>query len=183
MKSLSVGYVGGTASNPDYGSVCLQREGEEAHSEAIKIEFDPRLTSYEELLEEWFKLHNPSVPSGKTQYQSAVFPTTDEQREVAESFLERKRAESPRPIFSEVRAGEGDARTKWWDAEWYHQNYNNKNKIRLAALVAYAALSLVPEGSFPMHLALRQAIFYGVAASMLPQLLGGWFDRILAVFD
>lgn len=70
----------------------------------------------------------------------------------------------------------------WWDAEWYHQDYNNKNKLRLAAAAGVFALNNLPHGAFPGQEPLKAVLGGLVFASMIPQLVPG-FDKMLAMFD
>lgn len=105
-----MGYTGGTARNPTYRSVCSG----DGHTEAVKLEFDPNVITYEQLMERVLK--DASEYGGGVQYQSAVWPQTDEQARVARSVaaaLNKKRV----PILPA---------TKWYDAEEYHQKYFEK---------------------------------------------------------
>lgn len=123
----SVGYAGGDTQNPKYEQVKTGRTG---HAEAIRVLFDPKRVSFQELLEQWFfRMHDPTTKNQQgndqgSQYRSAIFVTSDKQREVAE-LAKRHAAESGRwkkPIVTEiVKAG------AFTPAEDYHQKYLDKH--------------------------------------------------------
>jgi methionine-S-sulfoxide reductase len=121
-----VGYVGGRTANPVYAEV---KKGATGHAEGIRIEFDPNEISYEQLLEKFFRLHDPTSLNRQgndlgTQYRSAIFYLSDEQREIAER-VKRRVSESgkwPRPVVTEITTA-----PTFYDAEDYHQDYLQKN--------------------------------------------------------
>jgi peptide methionine sulfoxide reductase msrA/msrB len=122
-----VGYTGGTTASPTYEDV---HTGKTGHAEAVRIVFDPRKISYEELLEKWFfRMHDPTTKNRQgndigTQYRSAIFVTSPEQRQVAEEVKKRVSANGRwhTPIQTEiVDAG------RFTLAEDYHQKYLQKN--------------------------------------------------------
>lgn len=122
-----VGYTGGTTKNPDYEQV---HGGDTGHAEAIRIVFDPSRLSYEDLLEKWFfRMHDPTTRNSQgndvgSQYRSAIFVTSPEQRKIAERVKERvdKSGKWSAPIVTEiVTAG------PFTPAEEYHQDYLQKN--------------------------------------------------------
>jgi peptide methionine sulfoxide reductase msrA/msrB len=122
-----VGYAGGTTQAPTYEDVKTGRTG---HAEAIRIVFDPKRVSYADLLEKWFfKLHDPTTANRQgndvgTQYRSAIFVTSEEQRAAAETVKQRVNASGKwkRPIVTEiVKAG------PFTPAEDYHQDYLEKH--------------------------------------------------------
>ena len=86
-----VGYTGGTTANPTYNTVCRN----DGHTEAIKVEFDPGVISYEELMRTFFS--EAGGGGGKTQYQSAVWPQTDEQKAVAQRLADERHS-TVRPL-------------------------------------------------------------------------------------
>ncbi|KAI0673255.1 peptide methionine sulfoxide reductase [Trametes maxima] len=130
ILKTDVGYTGGKedAKNPSYKLVCT---GSTDHAEAVRVEFDPNVVSYGELVEFFYRTHDPTTKNqqGKdvgTQYRSAIFYTTPEQLEIAKRVTEevQKKHFDPKDqkIVTEiVAAGE------WWDAEDYHQKYLFKN--------------------------------------------------------
>ena len=102
-----VGYTGGTTANPTYNTVCRN----DGHTEAIKVEFDPGVISYEELMRTFFS--EAGGGGGKTQYQSAVWPQTDEQKAVAQRLAdERHSTVRPLPTLTPTpeRAARGPRR-------------------------------------------------------------------------
>jgi methionine-S-sulfoxide reductase len=122
-----VGYTGGWVKNPTYEDTHDSRSG---HAEAIRVMFDPSVLSYEELLEKWFfKLHDPTTLNQQgndvgTQYRSAIFPQTPEQKEVAERVKARVEASGKwkRPITTSIEPA-----SPWYSAEGYHQDYLRKH--------------------------------------------------------
>lgn len=125
VLSVESGYIGGQVANPTYKQVC---GGDTGHAEAIRIEFDPDQVSYDELLDIFFHIHDPTTLNRQgndvgTQYRSAIFPHTEEQRRTAEVAIERARGEWPNPIVTTIE--DGDA--TWYPAENYHQEYFANN--------------------------------------------------------
>jgi methionine-S-sulfoxide reductase len=127
VLDTDVGYTGGWLENPTYHDTHDSRSG---HAESVRITFDPSILSFETLLEQWFfRLHDPTTLNRQgndvgTQYRSAIFFTTPEQREVAERVKARA-AESGRwkkPITTEIVPA-----AKWYSAEAYHQDYLQKH--------------------------------------------------------
>lgn len=122
----TVGYTGGKTKKPTYEEVCSHTTG---HAEAVEIEFDPKKISYEELLDVFFKGHNPTTlnrqgPDVGDQYRSAIFYLNESQKEMAEEKKEelQKRAKYAEPIVTEItKAG------PFYRAEEYHQKYFLKN--------------------------------------------------------
>ena len=112
-----VGYTGGWLENPKYADTHHSKSG---HAEAIRVTFDPALLSYEDLLENWFfKLHDPTTLNrqgydGGTQYRSAIFPQTPEQKITAERVRERVDASGKwkRPITTTIEPA-----STWYSAE------------------------------------------------------------------
>jgi peptide methionine sulfoxide reductase msrA/msrB len=126
VLETEVGYTGGETSHATYKDVCSGRTG---HAEAVRIVFDPRQLSFEDLLGWFFRMHDPTTTNRQgndvgTQYRSAIFYTDDRQRQTAEAVRARVDASGkwPRPIVTEiVPAG------PFWPAEDYHQDYLRKN--------------------------------------------------------
>jgi peptide-methionine (S)-S-oxide reductase len=122
VLSTKSGYTGGVKENPGYYEVC---EGKTGHAEAVQIEFDPNVVSYEELVQEFFALHDPTTLNRQgadvgEQYRSAIYYHSDKQREIAEKVIAEisESGEFVNPIVTQVLpAG------PFWDAEDYHQQY------------------------------------------------------------
>lgn len=126
VRSTEVGYTGGTSDHPTYRQVCSNMTG---HAEAVRVEYDPDVISYEELLTEFFAMHDPTQrnrqgPDVGSQYRSAVFFHTPQQAAAAHEAIERLRAEGrySRPIVTQVVPAD-----TWWPAEEYHQKYFAKH--------------------------------------------------------
>jgi len=121
-----VGYTGGSTREPRYPDV---HAGTTGHAEAVRIVFDPERTSYRDLLEFFFRMHDPTTPNRQgndvgTSYRSAIFVADEEQRKVAAEVIARVDASGRwrRPVVTEIApAGE------FWPAEDYHQDYLQKN--------------------------------------------------------
>lgn len=117
-----VGYAGGKTSNPDYEDV---KTGATGHAESVRVVFDPTVLSYEQLLGYFFRMHDPTTKNRQgndigTQYRSAIFFTSEAQRETAERVKAavNKSGKWKQPVVTEiVRAGE------FHEAEGYHQDY------------------------------------------------------------
>jgi methionine-S-sulfoxide reductase len=127
VLDTDVGYTGGWLENPTYHDTHDSKSG---HAEAVRITFDPSILSFESLLENWFfKLHDPTTLNRQgndigTQYRSAIFFHSAEQRETAERVKARVEASGKwsKPITTEI----AEAAT-WYTAEKYHQDYLQKN--------------------------------------------------------
>ena len=125
VTATAVGYEGGTMPNPTYKDVCTDRTG---HAEAVDIDYDPTKISYEQLLDAFFSLHDPTQlnrqgPDWGTQYRSVVFYHTPEQEAAAKAAIGRLTAEKrfSKPIATQVVPA-----TTFWRAEDYHQKYLEK---------------------------------------------------------
>jgi peptide-methionine (S)-S-oxide reductase len=120
------GYMGGTTTQPTYPEVCTGTTG---HAETVQLEFDDAVVSYEELLEHFFAMHNPTTlnrqgPDRGTQYRSAIFWHDEAQRSAAENRMRELEAAGrwADPVVTELApAGE------FWRAEEYHQRYFEKH--------------------------------------------------------
>ncbi len=167
-----VGYTGGDSGDPTYGSVCAG----DGHTEALKVTFDPAIVSYESLLDKFLSTHDPCVPMN-TQYQSAVWPQNEAQKEAVLAALDRTEAARNRPVYTKVAPSK-----EFHNAEWYHRSYNKKNKLRLSAAAGVFLLNNMPHGTFPGQEVLKTVLGGAVFLSLLPQLVAP-FDRLLAIFD
>ncbi|HCO89394.1 MAG TPA: peptide-methionine (S)-S-oxide reductase [Alphaproteobacteria bacterium] len=123
--ATAVGYMGGDTDNPTYEDVC---SGTTNHAEIVKVVFDPRQVSFEELLEVFWANHDPTTlnrqgPDIGTQYRSAIFYHDDEQAALARASLNKQEEAKrfPRPIVTEITPV-----SDFWMAEDYHQQYLEK---------------------------------------------------------
>ncbi len=119
--ATSVGYAGGHTDHPTYEAVCGHGTG---HAEAVMVEYDPAAVSYEQLLDCFWSLHNPTaVRSPGSQYRSVIFTFTPEQRETALASRDRLAREGrfARPITTEIEPAGA-----YWPAEEYHQQFEEK---------------------------------------------------------
>ncbi|KAJ6451270.1 peptide methionine sulfoxide reductase [Mycena sanguinolenta] len=130
ILASQVGFTGGMADSPSYRAVCT---GETQHAEAVRIEFDPAQVSYAELVEFFYRTHDPTTLNRQgadrgTQYRSAIFTTTPEQAEIAQRITEEVQAKHFTPNGTKI-VTTVEAAGQWWDAEAYHQLYlfNNPN--------------------------------------------------------
>ncbi len=122
VKKTKVGYIGGTVDNPTYKEVCYDNTG---HAEAIEIEFDPNIVSYEELAKLFFEIHDPTElnrqgPDIGEQYRSEIFYFDDHQKKVAEKLIKILKDKGYNVVTKLTKA------TEFWDAEDYHQDYYEK---------------------------------------------------------
>jgi len=126
VESVESGYMGGRAPNPTYHEVC---SGSTGHAEVVRVTFDPAVISFRELLEVFFVIHDPTTPNRQgndvgTQYRSAIFHHSPQQKAVAEEVIARLEAAKlyDRPIVTEVTPA-----SAFYMAEDYHQEYFSRN--------------------------------------------------------
>jgi peptide-methionine (S)-S-oxide reductase len=126
VESVESGYMGGQSENPSYEDVC---SGATGHAEVVQVTFDPAVVSYQELLEVFFVIHDPTTRDRQgndvgTQYRSAIFYHSAEQKRIAEDLI--RSFESQRvydaPIVTQVVPAE-----RFYPAEDYHQEYFQRN--------------------------------------------------------
>ncbi len=125
VVNVEVGYSGGVVQNPTYRMVCSDRTG---HAEVVHIEYDADRISYEDLLEVFWSIHDPTTlnrqgPDIGTQYRSAIFFYNDDQRNAAEASKKRlsESGRFRRPIVTEITPA-----SEFYRAEEYHQRYLEK---------------------------------------------------------
>ncbi|HVF41654.1 MAG TPA: peptide-methionine (S)-S-oxide reductase MsrA [Pyrinomonadaceae bacterium] len=137
VESVVSGYTGGDAPSPTYQQVC---SGATGHAEAVQVSFDPQVVTFREILEIFFTVHDPTTLNRQgadvgTQYRSAVFYHTAEQRETAERVIAELNGEKiwDAPIVTEVAP-----LAEFYPAEDYHQEYfrNNPGQGYCRAVVA-----------------------------------------------
>lgn len=126
VLSVESGYSGGTIKNPAYREVCMGKTG---HAEVCRITYDKTKVSFDELLEVFWKTHDPTTLNQQgndigTQYRSAIFYHNEEQKQLAEKYKEEinKSGAYPKPIVTEI-----SPLINYYKAEDYHQNYYNQN--------------------------------------------------------
>lgn len=129
VKHVASGYIGGTVENPTYEMICTGATG---HAEAILIEFDPKVVSFETLLELFFATHDPTTLNRQgndvgTQYRSEIFYQNATQKDIAESYIAQM---TQAKTFSQPIVTKVTATSKFYEAEDYHQNYYNQNKTQ-----------------------------------------------------
>lgn len=126
VSDVVVGYTGGHTANPSYEQVCANRTG---HAEAVRITYDPMKVSYEDLLRAFWDMHDPTTknrqgPDIGSQYRSAIFYHTYEQKQAAEKS---KQLMDESGIFRDPIVTEILPATDFWPAEEYHQRYFEKH--------------------------------------------------------
>jgi peptide methionine sulfoxide reductase msrA/msrB len=126
VLAVTSGYTGGTVAKPTYEQVCSGKTG---HAEAVEVLFDPRRVTYEDLAHLLFETHDPTQvnrqgPDVGLQYRSAVFYTSQEQREIAEKLIALLKAKGYKVATQVVPA------STFWPAEAYHQDYFTKHPER-----------------------------------------------------
>lgn len=134
VESTAVGYAGGTKENPTYEDVLTKKTG---HAETVKIEYDPKIISYQELLSVSFTLHDPTTLNRQgavagSQYRSIILYVDDAQKKDAEKFIGKLSAGKifANPIVTEVKPLD-----VFYPAEKYHQKYFEKNSNKSHCLI------------------------------------------------
>lgn len=120
VKSVESGYTGGHSANPTYKQVCA---GDTGHAEAIRVTFDPDQLSYDDLLDIFFAIHDPTQLNRQgndigTQYRSAIFPQNEEQERKAREAIRRANVDHHASVVTTI-----EPLHEWWPAENYHQDY------------------------------------------------------------
>jgi peptide-methionine (S)-S-oxide reductase len=120
VKSVESGYTGGHVARPTYKQVC---GGDTGHAEAIRITFDPDQISYDELLDIFFAIHDPTQLNRQgndigTQYRSAIFPQDEAQERAAREAIARANVTHHESVVTTI-----EPKGEWWPAEDYHQDY------------------------------------------------------------
>ncbi|KAF3932717.1 Thioredoxin [Dactylella cylindrospora] len=141
-----VGYTGGDSKNPSYAKVC---GGGTGHAEALQIIYDPSQTSYRTLIEFFYRIHDPTTLNRQgmdagTQYRSAIFYHSPEQKAIAEDVTKMAQEHWWGGVgrISTVIIGAAD----WWDAEKYHQKYLDHNPDGYQCPTHYVRTFKLPEG-------------------------------------
>ena len=120
VLEAEVGYTGGSVPNPSYW---LVSSGVTGHAEAVRVEFDPGRVGYDELLDAFWNVHDPTRPrvGRRARYRSAIFTHSREQEEAARASLATRAAFSPQPVLTEIIRA-----PQFYRAEERHQRYLEK---------------------------------------------------------
>ncbi|MCB0356374.1 MAG: peptide-methionine (S)-S-oxide reductase MsrA [Bdellovibrionales bacterium] len=123
VTTVQVGYSGGHTKNPNYEQIC---SGDTGHAEVAYVEYNPQLISTSTLLENFWQIHDPTSlnkqgPDVGTQYRSAIYYYTDDQKQAIESSLHKLSEKLQQEIVTEVAKA-----SDFWPAEEYHQCYLEK---------------------------------------------------------
>ena len=118
-----VGYCGGHNSETNYKEVCT---GKTNHAEVVKLDFDPKIISYEKIIEFFFEIHDPTTlnsqgPDFGTQYRSEIFYLNDQQKRIAEKMIEKENVKLSGKVVTKVSLVKN-----YCQAEEYHQRYLEK---------------------------------------------------------
>jgi len=137
VTAVASGYEGGDVENPTYKQVCSGRTG---HAEVIRVAFDPARISFRELLDVFWKAHDPTQLNRQgadvgTQYRSVIFTHSEEQKREAEASKKAISGSFRKPIATEISPSTG-----FYEAEDYHQDYFNNNPNQ-----PYCRLVIVPK--------------------------------------
>ena len=124
VESTISGYAGGSRKNPSYEQVCT---GVSGHAEVVEITFDRKIISYEEILEIFFEMHNPTTLNAQgadrgTQYRSVIYYYDDDQKEKALLSMAKAQEAWNEPIVTELSLA-----PEFFPAEEYHQNYYSEH--------------------------------------------------------
>jgi len=125
ILGVESGYMGGSVENPTYKAVCTGLTG---HAEVVQVEFDPSVISYDAVLAWFWQLHDPTTLNRQgndvgTQYRSAIFYHSEEQRVAAEASKAKAQANFSNPIVTEITAA-----STYYPGEDYHQDYYRQNR-------------------------------------------------------
>jgi peptide-methionine (S)-S-oxide reductase len=137
VTRVESGYMGGQVQNPTYEQVCT---GQTGHAEVVRLEFDPSVIAYRDILEIFFTIHDPTTPDRQgndvgTQYRSAIFFTSPEQEATARQVMAEMAAVWDAPIVTQIVPQE-----TWYKAEAYHQNYFAQHPLQ-----GYCAFVVAPK--------------------------------------
>ena len=118
-----VGYCGGNSPNTNYREVCT---GTTNHAEAVKLEFDPKVISYEEIIKKFFEFHDPTTlnsqgPDFGTQYRSEIFYLNDKQKKIAQKIIDEENVRLSGKVVTKL-----SELKNYCAAEEYHQKYLEK---------------------------------------------------------
>jgi peptide-methionine (S)-S-oxide reductase len=137
VTRVESGYMGGETLHPSYEQVCAGNTG---HAEVVRLEFDPRVVSYRDILEIFFTIHDPTTQDRQgndvgTQYRSVIFFTSPEQEATARKVTAEMAAVWDAPIVTQLQPVQ-----TWYKAEDYHQDYFNQHPLQ-----GYCAFVVAPK--------------------------------------
>ncbi|MFL6672739.1 MAG: peptide-methionine (S)-S-oxide reductase MsrA [Massilia sp.] len=137
VTRVESGYMGGHTTNPSYEQVCA---GSSGHAEVVRLEFDPQVISYRDILEIFFTIHDPTTPDRQgndvgPQYRSVIFTTSPEQEATARQVMAEMAQVWDGPIVTQLLPAE-----TWYKAEDYHQGYFNQHPLQ-----GYCAFVVAPK--------------------------------------
>ena len=137
VTRVESGYMGGHVDKPSYEQVC---SGTTGHAEVVRLEFDPSVISYRDILEIFFTIHDPTTPDRQgndvgPQYRSVIFTTSPEQEATARKVMAEMAAVWDAPIVTQLLPQE-----TWYKAEDYHQNYFAQHPLQ-----GYCAFVVAPK--------------------------------------
>ncbi|WP_436929128.1 peptide-methionine (S)-S-oxide reductase MsrA [Halosimplex halobium] len=130
VESVTSGYAGGHTGDPTYKEVC---SGSTGHAEVVQVEYDPETIAYEDLLEVFFRIHDPTTedrqgPDVGSQYRSAVYYHDEEQKETVERFVHNLQGGGDFESYeNDEIVTEIAPLDTFWEAEEHHQDYYDKN--------------------------------------------------------
>lgn len=137
VTKVESGYTGGSVPNPTYEQIC---EGTTGHAEVVRLEFDPEVVSYREILEIFFTIHDPTTLNRQgndvgTQYRSVIYYHSPEQQETAKQVIACMASVWDAPIVTELSPAQ-----TYYKAEDYHQNYFRQHPMQ-----GYCAFVVAPK--------------------------------------
>ena len=137
VTRVESGYMGGDTPDPSYEQVC---EGTTGHAEVIRLEFDPNVIGYRDILEIFFTIHDPTTRNRQgndvgTQYRSVIFTTSPEQEATARQVMAEMASVWDAPLVTELLPQQ-----PWYKAEDYHQNYFAQHPLQ-----GYCAFVVAPK--------------------------------------
>ena len=127
VTKTTVGYMGGNLKNPTYEDICTDKTG---HAEVLQIEYDSKKITYEQLLDIFWKIHDPTQlnrqgPDIGRQYRSAIFYHDEQQKKLAEKSKNKVQKKYSKIIVTEIKPAE-----EFFPAEEYHQKYHEKQGLK-----------------------------------------------------
>jgi peptide-methionine (S)-S-oxide reductase len=137
VKRVESGYMGGHTANPSYEQVCAGTSG---HAEVVRLEFDPGVVTYRDILEIFFTIHDPTTVDRQgndvgPQYRSVIFFTSPEQEATARKVMAEMAGVWDAPIVTQLQPAQ-----TWYKAEDYHQDYFNQHPLQ-----GYCAFVVAPK--------------------------------------